>query len=254
MTGRALVDHDLLLEVLRAEVGLLARSAEGARPELPVPGCPGLTLGETVRHVGGVHRMALAWLRGGTRPVHWQRQPPVGRALTEFVLTGLAELLAELAAHPAEEVCSTWWTVDQTYGFWRRRMAHEATVHRVDVQGAAGLEIDPIDEQIALDGIDEVLTLWFAHRLTVLGVSGTASCKVAVQAAGHTWLVSAGPKGTAAWRTSEADAAQAQAVITGSARDVYLWLWGRVSNRHVRVQRDHDAVAQVWALLRLATR
>jgi uncharacterized protein (TIGR03083 family) len=254
VSGRALVDHDRLLDVLRAEGELIARSAEGADPELPVPGCPGLTLGETVRHVGGVHRMALAWLRGGSRPVRWQRQPPAGRALTEFLRGGLADLAAELEAHSGDEICSTWWSLDQTYGFWRRRMAHETTVHRMDVQGAAHLDLDPVDDDIALDGIDEVLTLWFGHRLAVLGVSGTRSSKVGVRSGGRTWLASTGPKGTAAWRVAAADVEDADAVVTGSPMKVYQWLWGRVPNREVSMPGDPDAVAQMWALLRLATR
>lgn len=186
--------------------------------------------------------------------MQWQRQPPVGYALTEFLRSGLADLVAELEAHSGDEFCSTWWSKDQTYGFWRRRMAHEATVHRMDVQGAAQLDLDPVADDIALDGIDEVLTLWFEHRLTVLGVSGTRTCKVGVQTGGRTWVATAGPNGTAAWRAADADVEDADAVVSGTPMKVYQWLWGRVSNREVSMPGDPDAVAQMWALLRLATR
>jgi hypothetical protein len=34
---------------------------------------------------------------------------------------------------------------------------------------------------------------------------------------------------------------------------VYLWLWGRLPFTAVRITGDMDAVAALWALLRLAT-
>jgi uncharacterized protein (TIGR03083 family) len=254
MNGRALVDYGRLLDVIGIEGELLAESALGARPELSVPGCPGLTLSETVRHTGSVYRMVLAWLRDGRRPGQWQRAPNEGDDVSEFLRSGLRELLAELAAHDPAEECSTWWSLDTSYGFWRRRMAHETTVHRVDVQGAAGVTVHPVADDVAEDGVDEVLTLWFDHRLTVLGVSGTRPGDVAVRAGERTWMTRAGPDGTAAWQTTASAAENADAEVTGSPMNVYLWLWGRVSDRAVHSSGDPDAVAQLWALLRLATR
>jgi hypothetical protein len=35
---------------------------------------------------------------------------------------------------------------------------------------------------------------------------------------------------------------------------MYRWLWGRLPDRMVEVIGDHDAIAQLWALLRLATK
>jgi len=257
VTGRAIADPGLLLDVVRTEGELIARTAEDARPGLSVPGCPGLTVAETVRHVGSLHRLVLAWLRLGERPARWRCHPPQqGNELAEFLRTGLREMVAELEAHVADEPCSTWWFLDQTYGFWRRRMAHEATVHRIDVQGAAGVKIDPVHDEIAIDGIDEVLTLWFGHRLALLGVSGGDSCRVAVRAGDRTWMVGVNDEGTAAWRASADEAGGADAVVTGAPTAVYLWLWGRLPFpiREVRTTGDPDAVARIWALLRLATR
>jgi uncharacterized protein (TIGR03083 family) len=222
-----------------------------------VPGCPGLTLGETARHVGSLYRMVWQWLRNGQRPEIWQQAPNSGQELADYVRSGAAPLLAELGAHQPDEPCPTWWQAEQNYGFWRRRMAHESTVHRFDVQGAAGMEPDAIPDDIALDGIDEVLTLWYLHRLELLGVSGTRDQVVSVQAGGLEWLAGAGTERTTTRRPGDpADDGldTVDATVTGSPMQVYLWLWGRRPDRAVEMDGHQDAIAQLWALLRLATR
>jgi uncharacterized protein (TIGR03083 family) len=255
VTDRTLVDHDRLWQVLHTESALLAESVRGARVEAVIPGCPGFTLGETARHVGSQYRMLWYWLRDGRRPGDWQRDPAPGQDLADFVRTGAAPLLAELAAHRPDEPCPTWWPAEPNYGFWRRRMAHETTVHRYDVQGAAGRHTDEVPDDVALDGIDEVLTLWFLHRLEVLGVAGTRDQVVSVQAGGMEWLTRAGADHTSTSRPGEpADIGPADATVSGTPMQVYLWLWGRRPDRAVRRDGDQDAIAQLWALLRLATR
>jgi uncharacterized protein (TIGR03083 family) len=253
VTGRALIDHDRLLDVLVAEGELMADTADGAPPDLPIPSRPTSTLADTVRHVGGVFRMVAARLRGGNGPVQWESSPPPGGALVEFLRGGLHDLVDELSSHPADAVCNTWWPLDQTYGFWRRRMAHEATIHRVDLQTATGTEILTIPDDVAVDGVDEALTLWFAHRLSVIGVSGSSEFKVAVHSGGRTWLVTSHGDNKAAWRAAPADAESAQATVSGDPMTLYLWLWGRYPFNAVRITGDMDAVAALWALLRLAT-
>lgn len=44
------------------------------------------------------------------------------------------------------------------------------------------------------------------------------------------------------------------AVLSGEPPAVYLWLWGRLPDRAVTADGDPDAIAQLWGLLRLATR
>ena len=68
-----LVDHGRMLDVVGIEGELLLGAAEAALPDAarnPVPGCPGLSLGETVRHVGSVHRVARRWVADGVPPEH----------------------------------------------------------------------------------------------------------------------------------------------------------------------------------------
>jgi uncharacterized protein (TIGR03083 family) len=252
MSSRTLISYDRLFEVIGAEGELLARSATGPDPAFDVPGCPGLTLGETVRHVGSIYRMVLSWLRAGNRPTTWQREPDEGQSAIEFMLTGSRAVLAELARRDPEDTAPTWWPDHPTYGFWYRRLAHETTVHRVDVQGAAGIPLDPVPDDVALDGVDEILSLWYGHRLAVLGVSGTRHGWVKVRTGGREWIARATPEGTSSWRAEGGE--PVDGTVFGDPMSMYLWLWGRLPPHAVTRDGSEDAVAQMWALLRLATR
>jgi uncharacterized protein (TIGR03083 family) len=252
---RPLIDYGRMLDVIGIEGELMLDTAATALPEAEhaeVPGCPDSTLGQTLRHVGSVHRRTRLWVRDGHQPEQWQQSPPDGD-LVGFVRTGLRALLAELSQHDPADPCDTWWPADRTHGFWRRRMAHETTVHRIDVQAAAGGPVHPIEEQVALDGIDELLFLWFGHRLGELQVSSPQHGTVALLAADRQWLAAFEPGRSTARRVREADARAADATISGTPMEVYLWSWGRMPNQSVRISGDQEAVAQLWTLLRPAT-
>ncbi|MGH3950881.1 MAG: maleylpyruvate isomerase family mycothiol-dependent enzyme, partial [Pseudonocardiaceae bacterium] len=200
MPAKVLIDYGRMLDRLRWEADLLVDAAHRAPPDTRVPACPGLTIGETVRHVGSVYRLVASWIADGRRPQKWQRDPGSGQSVEDYLRVGLDGLATELASRDPQSPTGTWWPEDQTAGFWRRRMLHETTIHRIDVQSAAGVALAEIPEDIALDGIDEALTLWFGHRLGVLGVSGTREGSVTIKAGGHTWFARAGPGYTKARR------------------------------------------------------
>lgn len=162
-------------------------------------------------------------------------------------------LVLELTAHAPGEPCATAWPDNQTYSFWRRRIAHETTVHRVDVQAALGLAIDPVAVDFAADGIDEVLQFWFGHRLRQIGMTATTQGAVGIQVSDLSWLAILGRVRSTARRVPASDARAADAVVTGDPMAVYLWLWGRVPDQAVTITGDIDATAQLWALLRTAT-
>ncbi|MEA5364769.1 maleylpyruvate isomerase family mycothiol-dependent enzyme [Amycolatopsis sp., V23-08] len=250
----ALVDQGRLLTALESEGEVLVEAVRAAPLEAPVPACPGWSLGEVARHVGSRYRMVRRRLVEGRSPDEWQRDPEPGQSLARYLETGLAELLGELAAHDPAEPADTWWPADPTYGFWRRRMVHETVVHRVDVEQAAGVEEREVSEDLALDGVDEALILWFGQKLPLLGLTGTKAGSVGVKAGGHSWIARAGPETTEAWRCSAAEAEEADDVVTAEPWRIYLWLWGRASLTSVTVRGVHDQAAQLWALLRLATR
>ncbi|TNC23969.1 maleylpyruvate isomerase family mycothiol-dependent enzyme [Amycolatopsis alkalitolerans] len=254
MAGQALIDHGRFAEALGIEVELLLGAARSAPPGTRVPTCPGFTIGEIVRHVGGLYRVARQWIVEGRAPGGWQESPAPGQSTEDYLRAGLAELLAELTAHSPDAYAASWWPADHTYGFWWRRVAHETTIHRYDVEQAAGEPTAEIAEDFAVDGVDEALTVWFGQRLPMLGLSGTARHSVAVSSGGHHWIARAGPGFTEAWRCSAEETGRADGRVSAPPVAMYLWVWGRLNHRDVEWSGSDDAIAQLWALMRLATR
>lgn len=252
---RPLIDYGRMLDVIGIEAELMLSAAVSALPSAAhaeVPGCPNFTLAETLRHVGSVHRVTTLWARDGHRPEQWQRSPS-DDDLVGFVRTGVTELLAELGRHDPAESCDTWWPADRTHGFWWRRMAHETTVHRVDIEAAAGGPVHAVDPDLALDGIDELLFVWFGYRLGELGMSSPQQGSVALSAADRRWLAIFERGRSVARRVEAADARSADAMVSGSPMEIYLWCWGRLPDQSVRISGDQEAVGQLWTLLRPAT-
>ncbi|MEU5692667.1 maleylpyruvate isomerase N-terminal domain-containing protein [Actinosynnema sp. NPDC020468] len=252
--SRGLVDYRVLLDVITAEAGLLAAAVDGQRPERQVPACPGLNLGEAARHVGSTYRMVTTWLREGSQPLVWQQDPFDGQTLAEYVRAGAGPLVEELAVREPEAFCRTWWPDEQNHAFWARRLAHESTVHRMDVQSAAGLPLSPVADDVAVDGVDEVLSLWLGHRLDVLGVRGTREATVSLRTGGRVWLAGSGPRPATARLVPRDGPWSADGDVTAPPTTLYRWLWGRLPDRDVVTRGDRDAIAQLWALLRLATK
>lgn len=255
MSPGILVDRERMLDLLGFEGQLLTTATHDAHPDSIVSGVSMRTLRETVRHAGDLCEDTLSWLdaSGATRrdsglPAHASL-----REVTSRFTARLADLLAEFGTRPAGDTCRTWWPEQQDVGFWVRRMLHATTVYRVDVQTAARVEMTPIDTDVALDGIDEVLEVWLGYRLGILGVTATHAFSVGIRAADRGWHVEMTQQRARVTRYQDVSVPDEDAVVSGDVSAVYLWLWGRLPDRSVRVTGDHDAVAQVWGLLRLAT-
>src|SRR6266487_2274330 len=82
-----------------------------------------------------------------------------------------------------------------------RRAAHETAIHRVDAERACPAPVCPIDQDQALDGIDEVLTVFLSQGSRSPGLAaalpGRIRPPVLVAAAGQGWLVRITPAGVA---------------------------------------------------------
>ncbi|WP_460956378.1 maleylpyruvate isomerase N-terminal domain-containing protein [Parasphingorhabdus pacifica] len=257
-----MIDHDRMLDLLGTEGQLLTAATLDARPDALVAGASGRTLGATVRHIGDLCEDTLSWMdasdvASGNRELPHE---PSLRELTHRFAARLADLLAEFGTRPPDDSCRTWWPGDHSVGFWVRRMVHATTLHRVDVQTAAGVEMTPIEGAIAVDGIDEVLRTWFTHRLGSMDIGSSRPFSVEIRSAGETWWVRADPDRVEA----ESDVREpgsdpgtrrgGDALIHGDPVSIYLWLWGRLPDRVIETEGDPDAVAQLWGLLQLATR
>jgi hypothetical protein len=116
-------------------------------------------------------------------------------------------------------------------------MAQEVAVHRADVESAAG-PITPVDADLALDGIDEVLTRFLADVDRLPGEGPT----VDVIGGDRTWRVALVPDGA---NVDAPDGNPADATVSGEPSEIYLWLWGRLPDDVVVFDGDRAVVTQL---------
>ena len=140
----------------------------------PVPVCDGWDLGAAVRHLGWVHRWAAECVRLGAMAERDSVSTPdlsVGAAgLADWFSEGAGALVEVLGTYGPEAPAFLPFRVPQTVASWQRRLAHETSVHRVDVESAIDA-VAPIDAVLASDGVDEYLS---AALVRILG-SGRAT-------------------------------------------------------------------------------
>ena len=140
------------------------------QPDAPVRSCPPWTAIDLAAHVG--HRFGFwsAQVRASDPDRVADVPDPPEQVTTEWIdaqTDGLRETLE--AVDPARP-CWNWSGVDLTARWVIRRMAHEAAVHRWDVEDATGTP-QPIEATLAADGIDERIDV-FATAPGDIAVSG----------------------------------------------------------------------------------
>ena len=234
------------LELLRSDAGLL-RAAAASGLDAAVPPCPGWTVRDAVEHVCEVYEHKAACIAlAGARPEPWPPEWPERDPLAWFD-DAFARLLAALEGTDADAPSWTWWPEDQTAGFWVRRMAQETAVHRVDVQSAFG-DPSPVDAELAVDGVDEVLTMMLADDWSDEPhpeLTGTA----VVRAGDDVWHVDMAAEEVSVRRGE----GPADVTVRGEPSPLLLWLWGRAPDDAVTFEGDAGAFRRLRDRLALAT-
>jgi uncharacterized protein (TIGR03083 family) len=244
MTPEAFISH------LRADA---ARMAELATRELDaeVPPCPGWTVREAVLHTGEVYSHKVACMRSGQPPQSyddWLHGPADGEGTVSWFRARLEELVTELEERGPRAPTYTWYEPDQTVGFWYRRMAQETVVHRVDVESAFAA-VTPVDHELALDGIDEVLEVFLRNKAAEVGPDGPGRGTVAVRTGDHIWRVTLRPDDVGLERSP----GRADAVLSGEPSELLLWLWGRRPDSAVTAEGAPELVAALRRRLSAVT-
>lgn len=217
----------------------------------PVPPCPGWSVRDVVVHTGEVYSHKVTCMRSG-RPEDddpsWSHGPADGEDPVAWFTTRLDELTAELTTRGPDAPSYTWHDKDQTVGFWHRRMAQETVIHRIDVESAFDV-ITPVDHELALDGIDEVLDLFLAYQAEDVGPGGPGAGTVAVRTGEHIWRVTLVPDDVELSR----EPGKADAVVSGEPSELLLWLWGRRPESAVTIEGDTGLVAALRQRLEIVT-
>lgn len=212
------------LTVLAAEGKRIDRIARQGPLDARVPHLTRWRMGDVVAHLGGVHR----WAESIVRRRHFdgdghRKGTETGAALIAWFDEGLEALVATLAEADPTEKCSNFSPGSpSTVGFWRRRQAHETTIHRWDVEAAVG-DHEPIEAGFATDGIDELFHTFIRTRgKQVLD----ARIRIATSDTGASWLLA--PVHKPGRVDLVDDSGEAIATLSGPAERVLLALWKRL--------------------------
>ena len=222
-----------MIEHLEREGRLLAEAAGRVGLDAAVPSCPGWTVRNLLRHVGGVHRWATSIVAtplserpdeplDDTDDARW----PGDASLLSWFVEGHAALVAALRNAPDDLDCYTFLPNMTPKVHWTRRQAHETAMHRADVQLAAG-DTPSFEVDFARDGIAEMFEAFFprGYRKRLRSETPRTIGVVAVDA-DDAWLVHVGPEGA----TAERGVGDVDDVVMASASDVYLILWNRLAD------------------------
>lgn len=226
----------------------LVRDADRATA---VPGCPGWTLTDLIRHTGSVQRWFSVLLR------KLVQEPPRSREVDLRLPAdedGYPDWLADSAAEAASAFAVTdpdapmWaWGADQHARFWVRRMLFETLVHRADAELALGLR-PVIDRELAADGVDEFLVnlpfaAFFAPKVADL-VGGGETIRFRCTDTRGEWLIRLRQDG---FEVEQGPAESADATVEGPAADLLLLVYGRLDRGAdaFAVQGD-EALLERW--------
>jgi uncharacterized protein (TIGR03083 family) len=248
------------LDCLAADYNLLRDAASSAGLDRPVPSCPQWTAADLVTHVGHVYLHKATVMRDGKWPDPFPPEDLPADPLAVIDL-GYRELTAEFASRRADEPSLTWFGPEQTVGFWIRRMAQETVMHRMDAQLAVGVPVTPAPDDLAIDGVDEVLKRFLAYG-SVEWPDEYATVRgghLATDAGKDTIVVAAGP---VSWTVRPAPASvsvadggdgAARAEVSAGSDLMLRWLWGRAGDESVTVTGDPAWAAYLRRLLTAVT-
>jgi uncharacterized protein (TIGR03083 family) len=230
------------LAYLARESARFGEVLRGVPADAAVPACPDWNADDLLWHLGEVQwfwgTVVREGLPGAAVGELAPERPPDRAGLTAFY-ERVSRDLGTALAKAAPETPAWTWSTDQTVRFIRRRQAHEALIHRVDAEEAAG-DRTPMDPALASDGVDEALRVMYGGLPEWGTFTPDESATVRLEAAdtGDTWTVALGQftgidpdDGTAhdepGLGVAGDSGAEAAAVVRGTAADLDCWLWHR---------------------------
>ena len=236
------LSRERYLETLEREGETLAAAARG-RLSLPVPTCPGWTVGDLLDHTGGVYRFWTQIATGMTDRSMVVREPgPAPEVVVEWFEEGLARLTETLRSADPDTPIWTWAPVeDPTVSWIIRRMAHETCVHRWDAQNAVGSP-NSIESEFAADGIDELLFVFLPAWPELHRGDGTTAHVHSTDAEGE-WFVRMDDGNFTVTREHK----KGDVALRAPAGDVLLALWERIPLTDLEVLGDESAAKTLIA-------
>lgn len=232
------------VEAIRRESTLLADVAGKLPLETPVPSCPGWTLGDLVGHLGTVQTFVATMVETRAQERLDRKTLPaaaVGPPVVPWFREATVRLVRALVTTDPSTPMWTW-TRERNAGYWARRQAHEAAIHRWDAEHTAGAP-GPVDAALAVDGVDELLELHLGTRSEKFVGEPCTVHLHATDAAGE-WFLRLGPDGLVV----EHRHAKGDVAARGKASDLDLFLWGRLGDSALEVLGNRAILERVQRL------
>jgi uncharacterized protein (TIGR03083 family) len=222
------MEPTVYLDHLRSD-GYRLRAAATQGLDRRIPTCPDWDMAALVAHVGSGHRWFadIVQARATEDPRRFPSAPADTRALLTWYDEGFVGLIEVLSAIPPDEQIWNWFDNKPAPArFWHRRASLETAVHRWDAQVAIGMA-DPVDPELAVDGIDEHLAFMsFFFQFKLIHVDGlTGSLHLHATDTEGEWLLNLAPDRIDHSRSH----AKAAAALQGPSSDLLLWLVNRRS-------------------------
>jgi uncharacterized protein (TIGR03083 family) len=231
---------ELVTAVRREGEGIA--TAAGMGTDAAVPTCDDWTVESLVVQVSRVYaRVARIASTRATESPQTPVELPDGDSL-HVLRDVLDELVSALSECDADTPLWNWAPgAAKTAMFWARRMAHESSVHRFDAQAAHGV-MQPIDSELAGDGIDELIDVLARRVYTRDDVSGPTGT-VTLQASDHdAWHLELEPEGISRTEIVKAP----DVIVSGTSSALLLGAYGRIPWTSLEVAGDSDLLAQ-WS-------
>lgn len=256
------LSFDEYLDHIRSESALFRAVLAGCDPNARVPACPDWAAADLLWHLAQVQwfwsRIIEHRPEGPEHLQHPERPESYAELLAAFDSSSAALVAALEAADPVEVAWT--WSPEQTTGFTFRRQAHEALIHRLDAEQAAGT-VTALDPQLAADGVHECLAVMYGGcppwgRFTPSG----AHVRFDLTDVDTSVWVSLGRFSGTDPDTDvvhdeddlavvDAPGAEPDAVIRATAGEMDAWLWDRRPSSAVQMSGDPGAIAHLTGIL-----
>jgi uncharacterized protein (TIGR03083 family) len=195
----------------------------------PVPWSDRWTVGTVARHVAGTHHVVAEVIRG--RPdadfsLFATLETPAKDSpeFVEWFRSGTSSLLEQLSTVPADDECWSWFAPGHRVGWWARRMAFEAIVHRSDTDAAGGQAFSTAAD-IAADGVDEFLDVFVEASRAANDAPAGPTMSFECTDRSDRWWLDLSQRGA---RVLSRESRSASVQIRGAAAQLLLLVWGRV--------------------------
>jgi uncharacterized protein (TIGR03083 family) len=252
VAGTELSREQYLLH-LNADYQLLAAAIPGTPVE--VPSCPGWNTNDLAKHMAHVYLGQAFVIETGSQPQNKEHLAPYPRTedFMEFMSWGFEAITKALDINRPERPTWSFHHCDFSVDFWFRRMAHETVIHRIDAELAVGAGT-PIDEALALDGVDEVLDF-----LPLMGSwpevpnidFGIVSIVASTKDINKIWELNFTDVAATVTAVTELNP-NTRLEISGDAEAMDLYLWGRIDSSDPRISITGEGEATFKQLMQVA--